>query len=210
MPVLVKERFVHMLVLMFFGKMQIHARRHQRGGGDHGPCDGLAEQRNRDRSADKGGGRKIRPGPGRTEVTQPQYEERKADTITEETDDRVRGGSAKVAKCAFWKVAKGGQLGFVGRRSSLANSFNTSNRSVQFYPPLFVNLLLFVDKETAEHIQYNGKTLHETKKIVALLFRIARELKIFSRRPLDAMLVTKLPRSVGETVYIGMAREPAA
>ena len=25
MPVLVKERFVHMLVLMFFGKMQIHA-----------------------------------------------------------------------------------------------------------------------------------------------------------------------------------------
>jgi hypothetical protein len=28
MPVLVKERFVHMLVLMFFGKMQIHARRH--------------------------------------------------------------------------------------------------------------------------------------------------------------------------------------
>ena len=91
MPVLVKERFVHMLVLMFFGKMQIHARRHQRGGGDHGPCDGLAEQRNRDRSADKGGGRKIRPGSGRTEVTQPQYEERKADTITEETDDSGRG-----------------------------------------------------------------------------------------------------------------------
>jgi hypothetical protein len=27
MPVLVKERFVHMLVFVFFGKMQIHARR---------------------------------------------------------------------------------------------------------------------------------------------------------------------------------------
>jgi hypothetical protein len=31
MPVLVKERLVHMLVLVFFGKMQIHARRHEPG-----------------------------------------------------------------------------------------------------------------------------------------------------------------------------------
>jgi len=33
MPVLMKERFVHMLVLVFFGKMQIHARGHERGSG---------------------------------------------------------------------------------------------------------------------------------------------------------------------------------
>ena len=44
MPVLVNERFVRMLVLMFFGKMQIHARRHERGSGDQGPCDGFAEK----------------------------------------------------------------------------------------------------------------------------------------------------------------------
>src|SRR5215467_9333352 len=31
MPVLVKERFVRMLMLVFFGKMQIHARRHEPG-----------------------------------------------------------------------------------------------------------------------------------------------------------------------------------
>ena len=59
MPVLVKERFVHMLVLVFFGK--VHAGRHEPGSADQGPCDRLAEQRNRDRSADKGSGRKIRP-----------------------------------------------------------------------------------------------------------------------------------------------------
>src|SRR6516225_7253440 len=34
MPMLVKERFVHMLVLVLFGKMQIHARRHERGSRD--------------------------------------------------------------------------------------------------------------------------------------------------------------------------------
>src|SRR5262249_58031853 len=62
MPVLVKERFVHMLVLVFLGKMQIHARRQERGSRDQWPCHGLAEQRNRDRDADKGCGRKIRPG----------------------------------------------------------------------------------------------------------------------------------------------------
>jgi len=91
MPVLVNKRLVHMLVLMFFGKMQIHARRHERGSRDQRPCDGFAEQRNRDRGADKGSDRKIRPGPGRTEMTQSQYEERKANAITEETDDSGRG-----------------------------------------------------------------------------------------------------------------------
>ena len=91
MPMLVKERFVHMLVLVFFGKMQIHARRHERGSADQGPRDGLAEQRNRDRSADKGSGRKVPPGPGRPEMAQPQYEEREANAITEETDDSGRG-----------------------------------------------------------------------------------------------------------------------
>src|SRR5215472_13597128 len=73
MPVLVKERFVRMLMLVFFGKMQIHARRHEPG------------------SADKGSGREICPGAGRTEVAQPQYEERQANAITEETDDGGRG-----------------------------------------------------------------------------------------------------------------------
>jgi hypothetical protein len=34
MPMLVKERFVDMLVLVLFGKMQIHARRHERGSRD--------------------------------------------------------------------------------------------------------------------------------------------------------------------------------
>jgi len=91
MPVLVKERFVHMLVLVLFGKMQIHACRHERGSRDQGPCDGLAEQRNRDRSADKGGGRKIRSGAGRTEVAQSQYEKRQANAIAEEPDDSGRG-----------------------------------------------------------------------------------------------------------------------
>ena len=43
MQVLVKERFVHMLVLMLFGKMQIHARRHERGSRDQRPCDEPAE-----------------------------------------------------------------------------------------------------------------------------------------------------------------------
>src|SRR5262249_13036901 len=69
MPVLVKERVVHMLVFMLFSKMQIYARRHEHGSADQGPCDGLAEQRNRDRGADKGGSGKICTGPGRTEVT---------------------------------------------------------------------------------------------------------------------------------------------
>src|SRR5215469_15583666 len=91
MPVLVKERFVHMLVLVFFGKVQIHARRHEPGSADQGPCDRLAEQRNRDRSADKGSGRKIRSGAARTEVAQPQYEERQANAITKESDDSGRG-----------------------------------------------------------------------------------------------------------------------
>src|SRR5215471_9276471 len=91
MPVLVKEQFVHVLVLMFFGEMQIHARRHQPGCADQGPCDGLAEQGNRDRSADKGRGRKIRSGAGRAEVTQPQYEECEANAVTEETDNSGRG-----------------------------------------------------------------------------------------------------------------------
>ena len=91
MPVLVKERFVQMLVLVLFGKMQIHTYRHERGSRDQGPCDGLAEQRHRDRSADKGRGRKIRSGAGCTEVTQAQYEERQANAITEETDDSGRG-----------------------------------------------------------------------------------------------------------------------
>src|SRR5215467_6009869 len=67
MPVLVKERFVHMLVLVFFGKMQIHARRHEPRSADQGPCDRLAEQRNRDRSANKGSCRKIGSGASRTE-----------------------------------------------------------------------------------------------------------------------------------------------
>jgi hypothetical protein len=53
MPVLVNKRLVHMLVLVLFGKMQIHARRHERGSRDQRPCDWFAEQRNRDRSADK-------------------------------------------------------------------------------------------------------------------------------------------------------------
>jgi hypothetical protein len=57
MPVLMTERFVHMFVLVFFGKMQIQARRHEPGSADQGQCDGLAEPRNRDRSADKGRGR---------------------------------------------------------------------------------------------------------------------------------------------------------
>ena len=56
MPVLVKERFVHMLMFVFFGKMQINARCHEPGSGDQRPCDGLAEQRNRDRGADKRSG----------------------------------------------------------------------------------------------------------------------------------------------------------
>jgi len=43
MPMLVKKRFVHMLVLVFFGKMQIHARRHECGSADEGPRDGFAE-----------------------------------------------------------------------------------------------------------------------------------------------------------------------
>jgi hypothetical protein len=43
MPMLVKERFVHVLVLMFFGKMQIHARRHERGSADQRLRDGFAE-----------------------------------------------------------------------------------------------------------------------------------------------------------------------
>ena len=34
MPVLVKKRFVHMLVLVLFGKMHIHTRRHERGSRD--------------------------------------------------------------------------------------------------------------------------------------------------------------------------------
>jgi hypothetical protein len=91
MPVLVKEWFVHMLVFMFFGKVQIHAHRHEPGSADQGPCDGLAEQRNRDRSADKGGGRKIRPGPGRTEMAQSEHKECQANAVTEETDDSGRG-----------------------------------------------------------------------------------------------------------------------
>src|SRR5262249_28630154 len=91
MPVLVKERFVHMLVLVFFDKMQIHARRHEPGSADQGPCNRLAEQRNRDRSADEGSCRKIGSGASRTEVAQPQYEERQANPITEEPDDSGRG-----------------------------------------------------------------------------------------------------------------------
>jgi hypothetical protein len=51
MPVLVKEWFVHMLVLVSFGEMQIHARCHQRSSRNQGPCDGLAEQRSRDRGS---------------------------------------------------------------------------------------------------------------------------------------------------------------
>jgi len=90
-PVLVKERLVHMLVLVFFGKVQIHAGRHEPGSADQGPCDRLADQRNRDRSAEKGSGRKKRSGAGRTEVAQPQYEERQTNAITEETDDSGRG-----------------------------------------------------------------------------------------------------------------------
>jgi hypothetical protein len=108
------------------------------------------------------------------------------------------------------QARKGVRLDFFGRPSSLTDFFKASYRSVQFYPPLFTHLLLFVDKEAAEHIQYNGEALHETEKIVTLLLGVARELKIFSRRPIDAMLVTKLPRSVRETVYISMARERAA
>src|SRR6516164_2791803 len=87
MPVLMKERFVHMLVLVFFGKMQIHTRGHERGSRDQGPCDGLAEQRNRYRGTDKGSGREIRSGAGRTKVAQSQYEEHEANAVTEETDD---------------------------------------------------------------------------------------------------------------------------
>jgi hypothetical protein len=90
MPMLVNKGLVHMLVLVFFRKMQIHARRHERGSRDQEPCDGLGEQRNRDHSADKGRGRKIRPGAGRTEMAQPQHKECEANAITEEADDRGR------------------------------------------------------------------------------------------------------------------------
>src|SRR5215472_7763091 len=71
MPVLMKEQFVQMLVLVFFGEMQIHARRHEPGCADQRPCDGPAEQRNRDRSADKGRGSKNTPryGPHRDGAT---------------------------------------------------------------------------------------------------------------------------------------------
>ena len=37
MSILVKERIVHMLVLVSFGQMQIHPRRHQRSSADQGP-----------------------------------------------------------------------------------------------------------------------------------------------------------------------------
>ena len=80
-----------MLVLMPFSKMQIHARRHEQGGRDQGPCDRLAEQGNRDRRADKGRGRKICSCAGCTEMPQPQHEEHEADAITKETDDSGRG-----------------------------------------------------------------------------------------------------------------------
>ena len=107
MPVLMKERFVHMLVLVFFGKMQIHARGHERGSRDQGPCDGLAEQRNRDRGTDKGSGREIRSGAGSTEVAQPQYEKREANAIPEETDDSRRGEGPHFGKLRTMGKAKG-------------------------------------------------------------------------------------------------------
>ena len=80
-----------MLVLVLFGKMKIHARRHERGSADQGPCDGLAEQGHCDRSADKRSGRKIGPGAGRAEMAQPEHEERQANAITEEPDDSGGG-----------------------------------------------------------------------------------------------------------------------
>ena len=91
MPVLVKERVVHVLVLVFFGEMQIHPRRHEPSCADQGPCDRFTEHRNGDRSADKRSGRKIRSGAGRTKVAQSQYEECEANAITEETDNSGRG-----------------------------------------------------------------------------------------------------------------------
>src|SRR6516162_1897670 len=107
MPVLVKEQFVHMLMLVLFGEMQIHARGHERGSRDQGPCDGLAEQRNRDRGTDKGSGREIRSGAGSTEVAQPQYEERQANAIPEETDDSRRGEGPHFGKLRTMGKAKG-------------------------------------------------------------------------------------------------------
>src|SRR6516225_11661590 len=107
MPVLVKEQFVHMLMLVLFGEMQIHARRHEPGSADQRPCDRFTEQRNRDRSADKGSGRKICSGAGRTEMAQSQYEERQANTITEETDDSGRGKNLLFGKLRTMGNAQG-------------------------------------------------------------------------------------------------------
>jgi len=52
--------------------------------------------------------------------------------------------------------------------------------------------------------------MHKAKKVVALRSRIARKLKIVSHRPIGVTLITKLPHSIRERIYVGMAREPAA
>src|SRR5439155_26297044 len=86
MAVLVREGLVRVLVLVALGKMEVNPTGDQQPGDRQPRRNGLAEQGDGERGADKGGGRKIRAGPRGAEVAQREHEEDEAQPIAEKSD----------------------------------------------------------------------------------------------------------------------------
>jgi len=86
MAVLVLEGFVHVLVLMRLGEMQIESDRHQKTRNNELQRHGFAEPRDRDERADERRRREIGAGARGPEMAQSEHEQDEADAVADKAD----------------------------------------------------------------------------------------------------------------------------
>ena len=90
MAVLMRHRFVRVLMLMLLGEMEVDAEPHQHPGDRKLQRKGLAQQADRDERAEKWRHSVVSAGSRRANFPQCAHEENKADAIADEPDETAR------------------------------------------------------------------------------------------------------------------------
>src|SRR6266436_8800757 len=99
-PVLMRERLMHVLVVMRLREMQIDPDPHQHRSTDEGQGRRLAEQRERQSSTDEGGRREISAGASSSQMAKARHKQHQTDAIAEKADGCRGGKSYGARQCA--------------------------------------------------------------------------------------------------------------
>jgi hypothetical protein len=106
--VVVRQRFVQMLVIVPFVQMEPDAESHQGCGDPEQYRDGLPEERYRDRGPDEWGSREIGAGARAAEMAQGDHEQHQAQTIAHESKQQNGGDVRWCRKLVAERQRQGG------------------------------------------------------------------------------------------------------